>query len=90
MIETKVFADINQMNPIELMTMEANATVALEQKSKRSWFRRLFRKKQVREHFANMWNLLEPPNKPSLFFIARSREKLVRVKLIKHSLWLLF
>lgn len=49
MIETKVFADINKMNPIELMTLEANATAPLtDHKSKRGWFKKIFRfKKRV-------------------------------------------
>jgi hypothetical protein len=35
------------MNPIELMTLEANATVPLDDQKKRSWFKRLFGMKKV-------------------------------------------
>ena len=46
-----MFADINKMNPIELMTMEANTTVSPVEKSKANWLKKLFRfKKQVREN----------------------------------------
>ena len=47
MIEMKLFADINKMHPIEIMTMESN-TLSPEMESRKGWLKRLFKfKRQV-------------------------------------------
>lgn len=49
MIEMKVFADINKIHPIEIMTLECNAiSPVAEGGSKKGWLKRLFHfKRQV-------------------------------------------
>ena len=55
MVETKVFADINKLNPIETMTLDSNHPLSPADHKKGSWFKRLFKlKKQVCVHYVDM------------------------------------